>query len=66
MEQRVIIVTYLTRLGCCFLTVVYTKRTKMIQLYYSHASTSTRGGGRGGLLETHKIIHGMRAVGYKD
>ena len=22
--------------------------------------------GRGGLLETHKIIHGMRAVGYKD
>lgn len=24
------------------------------------------GGGRGGLLETHKIIHGMRAVGYKD
>lgn len=24
------------------------------------------GGGGGGLLETHKIIHGMRAVGYKD
>lgn len=23
-------------------------------------------GGGGGLLETHKIIHGMRAVGYKD
>lgn len=24
------------------------------------------GGYGGGLLETHKIIHGMRAVGYKD
>lgn len=25
-----------------------------------------QGGGGGRLLETHKIIHGMRAVGYKD
>lgn len=25
-----------------------------------------QGRGGGGLLETHKIIHGMRAVGYKD